>query len=49
MRCYFVPKSQVVRRERQQLSIMPGGLGQILTRQQLVDLVEFLSGLRRGE
>lgn len=44
-----LPKSHVVRREQQKLSIMPGGLGQILTRHQLVDLVEYLSGLRRGE
>lgn len=39
-------KSDVLRRERQQLSIMPAGLASVLSRQDLVDLVEYLTTLR---
>lgn len=41
-----VPTSQILRRDRQRLSAMPAGLGQLLTRQELVDLVEYLTTLR---
>ena len=36
----------VIRREKSKLSVMPAGLGQILTRQQLVDVVEYLTTLK---
>lgn len=39
-------KSEVMRRERQQLSIMPAGLASVLSRQELVDLVEYLTTLK---
>jgi putative heme-binding domain-containing protein len=39
-------KSDVMRRERQQLSIMPAGLASVLSRQDLVDLVEYLTTLK---
>jgi len=39
-------RSDVVRMERQKLSVMPAGLGSILSRQELVDLVEYLTTLR---
>lgn len=41
-----VPKSDLASRTRQKLSIMPAGLGQILTRGELVDLVEYLTTLK---
>lgn len=43
-----VPRDAIARRERQRLSIMPSGLAQLLTRQELVDLVEYLVSLREG-
>ena len=39
-------RSDVLRMERQKLSVMPAGLGSILSRQELVDLVEYLTTLR---
>lgn len=39
-------KSEVLRRERQKLSVMPAGLASVLSRQELVDLVEFLTTLK---
>ncbi|MGE3310092.1 MAG: hypothetical protein AB7O66_08990 [Limisphaerales bacterium] len=44
-----VKQSEVVRRERQKLSVMPAGLASVLTRQELVDLVEYLTTLRAPE
>lgn len=41
-----VATAQIVRRDRQRLSAMPAGLGQLLTRQELVDVVEYLTTLR---
>lgn len=41
-----VGKPDVVRRERQQLSVMPAGLASVLSRQELVDLVEYLTTLK---
>lgn len=38
-----IPKSDIVKREKQTLSAMPTGLQAALTTQELVDLVEFLS------
>lgn len=37
----------IIRRQRQELSVMPAGLAQGLTREDLVDLVEYLVTLRR--
>ena len=37
----------IIRRQRQELSVMPAGLAQGLTREELVDLVEYLVTLRR--
>ncbi len=42
-------KSDVIRRERQQLSVMPAGLGSVVSRRDLVDLVEYLTTLRAPE
>jgi len=39
-------KSDIVRRERQELSVMPAGLAAVMGRQELVDLVEYLTTLR---
>ena len=39
-------KSGVVRRERQKLSVMPAGLASVMGRQDLVDLVEYLTTLK---
>ncbi len=44
-----VKQSDVIRRERQQLSVMPAGLASALTRRDLVDLVEYLTTLRAPE
>ncbi len=41
-----VRKSDIVRRERQELSEMPAGLAAVMGRQELVDLVEYLTTLR---
>jgi putative heme-binding domain-containing protein len=43
-----VPKKEVVAREKQRLSVMPEGLAQSLSVEELVDLVEYLSALREG-
>jgi len=40
-------KSDIVRRQKQKLSIMPAGLQQTMTVQELVDLVEYLAGLKK--
>lgn len=40
--------SDIARREKQTLSVMPSGLQQTMTTQDLVDLVEYLSSLRRA-
>lgn len=42
-------KSEVVSRQKSALSIMPAGLETGLSPQQLVDLVEFLAALKKGE
>jgi putative heme-binding domain-containing protein len=39
-------KLEVTRREKQKLSVMPSGLAQLLTRQELIDLVEYLTTLK---
>lgn len=41
-----LPIATVKRRDRQRLSAMPAGLGQLLTRQELVDLVVYLTTLK---
>lgn len=41
-----VRKPEITSRDRQKLSAMPAGLGQLLTRQELVDLVEYLTTLK---
>jgi putative heme-binding domain-containing protein len=41
-------KSEIVRREKQKLSIMPAGLEQGMSVQDLVDLVEYLSSLKKA-
>lgn len=41
-------KADVTKREKQKLSIMPAGLQQAMTTQDLVDLVEYLSSLRKA-
>jgi len=41
-------KSDVVKREKQKLSIMPAGLQQTMSTQDLVDLVEYLSLLKKA-
>ncbi|MBL9135155.1 MAG: c-type cytochrome [Verrucomicrobiales bacterium] len=41
-----VPVAKVARREKQGLSVMPAGLAQTMTREQLVDLVEYLLSLK---
>lgn len=41
------PKASIASRTRQKLSIMPSGLQQAMTRQELVDLVEYLSSLKK--
>jgi putative heme-binding domain-containing protein len=39
-------KTDIARRTKQKLSIMPAGLEQTMTREELVDLVEYLSSLK---
>lgn len=41
-----VRASDIARRERQKVSVMPAGLAALLTRQELVDLVEYLTSLK---
>lgn len=41
-------KSDLARRTKQKLSIMPAGLGQTMSRSDLVDLVEYLSSLKKA-
>ena len=41
-------KSDVAKREQQKLSIMPAGLQQTMSTQDLVDLVEYLSSLKKA-
>src|SRR5262249_4800754 len=41
-------KADVAKREQQKLSIMPAGLQQTMTTQELVDLVEYLSSLKKA-
>jgi putative heme-binding domain-containing protein len=40
-------KADIVKREQQKLSIMPAGLAQAMTLQELVDLIEYLASLRK--
>ena len=40
-------KSDLAKREQQKLSIMPVGLQQTMTTQEFVDLVEYLSSLKK--
>ncbi len=42
-------KSDISKREKQKLSIMPTGLQQAMSTQDLVDLIEYLSTLRKAE
>lgn len=42
------PKSEVIRKEQQKLSIMPAGLEQAMTVEELVDLVEYLTTLKKS-
>jgi putative heme-binding domain-containing protein len=42
------PKRDIVTREQSKLSIMPAGLQQAMTAQELVDLVEYLSSLTKA-
>lgn len=41
------PKSGIASRTKQKLSIMPSGLQQAMTKQELVDLVEYLASLKK--
>ncbi len=41
-----IPTARITSRQRQALSIMPAGLAQLMTRRQLVDLVEYLTTLK---
>jgi len=41
-------KADIARRNKQKLSIMPAGLQQAMSTQELVDLVEYLSSLKKG-
>jgi len=41
-------KAEVAKREKQKLSIMPAGLQQAMTTQELADLVEYLSSLKKA-
>jgi putative heme-binding domain-containing protein len=42
-------KNELAKRTRQKLSIMPGGLAKTMSVQELVDLVEYLSSLKKAE
>jgi putative heme-binding domain-containing protein len=41
-------KSEIEKRERQKLSVMPAGLQATMTVQEFVDLIEYLASLRKG-
>ncbi len=41
-------KSDIAKRAQQKLSIMPAGLQQTMSVQELVDLVEYLSSLKKA-
>ena len=41
-------KSDIAKREQQKLSIMPAGLQQTMSTRDLVDLVEYLSSLKKA-
>jgi putative heme-binding domain-containing protein len=41
-----IRKADLARRDPQRLSVMPAGLAQLLTRQELVDVVEYLASLK---
>jgi putative heme-binding domain-containing protein len=41
------PKANIASQTKQKLSVMPSGLQQAMTRQELVDLVEYLSSLKK--
>jgi putative heme-binding domain-containing protein len=43
-----VKKSEITRRTQQKVSAMPAGLAQLMTSRELVDLVEYLSGLKKA-
>jgi putative heme-binding domain-containing protein len=40
------PKAEILKRQKQKLSIMPAGLQQTMSKQDLVDLVEYLTSLK---
>jgi len=40
-------KNEITSRAQQKLSLMPAGLAQLMTQQELVDLVEFLASLKK--
>lgn len=42
-----VKKADVTKREQQKSSVMPAGLAQVMTKQELVDLVEYLTTLKK--
>jgi len=44
-----IKKSDIVTRQKSKLSLMPAGLQQTMTTQELVDLVEYLSSLKKPE
>ena len=41
-------KGEITKREQMKVSIMPAGLQQAMTTQELVDLVEFLASLKKS-
>lgn len=43
-----IRKADLTRRERQAASAMPAGLAEVMTKQELVDLIEYLTTLRRA-
>ncbi len=43
-----VKKSDILSRQKLKLSLMPAGLQQAMSTQDLVDLVEYLSSLKKG-
>jgi cytochrome c553 len=43
-----IPKDQIAKRQRG-LSAMPEGLANMLSKQDLRDLIEFLAGLKEGK
>ena len=42
-----VDKSQVISKAKMENSMMPGNLHSLMSQQELVDLVEYLSGLKK--